>query len=336
MSPTFLLPLFTALAPAALAQDAVRLEFTRKGLVEGPPPGLIVRALQPLPWVSIQVACGAASARHQGGLDAGDSLFLPIKAPLGAHRCSGELKIRLADDSEGSMPVSFDIEVLSQLSATVPPESLDLVVGSLLVQADRPLAGASGQIFGEHGELRRIDTVEAAEGGALLRWTPPAEEVLRIVITAVDELGFAARVELFPWSYQVPHEDLVFDSGKALLRSSEEPKLVDAWERIQAVEARYGAVATVNLYVAGFTDTVGDSAANLRLSADRARAIARWFRSRGFKGGIWFQGLGEQGLAVPTPDEVDEERNRRADYIVAAQPPPPSAQLPGNDWRRLD
>ena len=33
------------------------------------------------------------------------------------------------------------------------------------------------------------------------------------------------------------------------------------------------------------------------------------------------QGFGESRLAVPTADNVDEARNRRAQYILAAQTP---------------
>jgi hypothetical protein len=37
---------------------------------------------------------------------------------------------------------------------------------------------------------------------------------------------------------------------------------------------------------------------------------------------IAFEGFGETALLVPTPDETDEPRNRRADYIIADEPPP--------------
>ncbi len=329
------LALFTLLAPDAKAQDAVRVDITRKGLADGPPPGLFVRAQQALDDARVQLSCGALSVQHQGAIAAGDSVFLPIRAPLGAHACSGTLAIRLGDGSEGSMPLSFQVEVLPQLTASVPPDSLDLAAGQLRVQADRPLAGVSLVVHGEHGELARSEDAEAVDGGAIVRWSPPAEDVLRLDLTAVDQDGFAARVELFPWSYTVPHEDVVFATNQATIDAAELPKLEAAWARIEEVVARYGSVATMNLYVAGFTDTVGDAASNKRLSEARARSIAQWFRTRGFQGAIHFQGFGEAGLSVPTPDEVDEARNRRVDYIVAAQAPPESPQLPGSAWRPL-
>jgi outer membrane protein OmpA-like peptidoglycan-associated protein len=72
------------------------------------------------------------------------------------------------------------------------------------------------------------------------------------------------------------------------------------------------------------------------LSERRARAIAAWFRRRGFTGPVSYQGFGETALAVPTPDETDEAANRRALYILAANPPPVSEQLPARAWKPLD
>jgi outer membrane protein OmpA-like peptidoglycan-associated protein len=104
---------------------------------------------------------------------------------------------------------------------------------------------------------------------------------------------------------------------------------------IESVQARYGEHAEINLYVGGFTDTVGSAATNRALSQRRARAIAAWFRSAGFSAPVYYQGFGEDGLAVPSGDEVDEPANRRAAYIIAAQPPPISSTLPGDSWTAL-
>ena len=90
----------------------------------------------------------------------------------------------------------------------------------------------------------------------------------------------------------------------------------------------------VNLYVAGYTDTVGDAASNLRLSTSRAKSIAVWFQAQGFDGHIYYQGFGEKVLAVPTADNVDEAQNRRSLYVVAATPPV-SASFPGAQWTKL-
>ena len=87
------------------------------------------------------------------------------------------------------------------------------------------------------------------------------------------------------------------------------------------VVKKYSQFAVVNLYVAGYTDTVGDSGHNLQLSTERAKSIGTWFKQNGFEGSIYYQGFGESVLAVPTADGVDEAANRRVLYVVAATAP---------------
>ena len=79
-------------------------------------------------------------------------------------------------------------------------------------------------------------------------------------------------------------------------------------------------------------DLVGDAGSNQTLSLGRAKSIAAWFKRAGFPGDIYYAGTGERGLAVPTADSVDEPRNRRAVYTLAASSP----TLEGNvSWERL-
>ena len=93
--------------------------------------------------------------------------------------------------------------------------------------------------------------------------------------------------------------------------------------------------AGITLYIAGHTDTVGNPTHNFKLSQDRARSIAAWFRKRGVKIPISYEGFGETSLAVKTADNIDEVKNRRADYILSDGPPtlsPPSSR-PGSGSR---
>ena len=71
----------------------------------------------------------------------------------------------------------------------------------------------------------------------------------------------------------------------------------------------------------GHTDSVGDPASNRKLSFNRAKAIAGYFRARGLSLPIYYVGMGEDAPAVDAPDETDEPRNRRAQYIVSVDAP---------------
>lgn len=103
---------------------------------------------------------------------------------------------------------------------------------------------------------------------------------------------------------------LSFVSGTSRLTPESEAQLPQV---LQEAQARKGG----EIIIVGHTDTTGDAAANDRLSLQRAQAIADLLIARGFKPGlIEAVGRGERELLVPTADNVDEPRNRRAEVIV--------------------
>ncbi len=269
-------------------------------------------------------------------LPAGGSHTVAVPGvPLGAHRCAGDLRLETPDGGVAELPLSFAVEVREPLQFRIEPTDWDRERRTLAIHPSRPLRGAEAEVIGEGGRV--ID-----RGAALL--TDPAnpgfafsttEEVLQIVVTAEDDAGLRARLTLSPWSYAIPHDDVVFASGSAVIPPAEAPKLTAVWGDVAEVLRKYGSVVQIRLYVAGYTDTVGDAAGNRALSLARARAIAQWFVGRGFPGEVWYQGFGEEVLAVPTPDETDQAANRRALYLLAADAPPPSRDLPAGDWVRL-
>ena len=78
---------------------------------------------------------------------------------------------------------------------------------------------------------------------------------------------------------------------------------------------------TLNAVVAGYTDTVGDNASNQTLSNNRALAVFNYLTTHGIAAGRLTQvGHGEDPafLAVPTPDNTDEQGNRRTEINVLA------------------
>ena len=65
--------------------------------------------------------------------------------------------------------------------------------------------------------------------------------------------------------------------------------------------------------IEGHTDTVGTPEANRLLSEQRAKAVVSYISSHFGVDGTRLQpvGMGEQDLAVPTPAQTAEPRNRR-------------------------
>jgi outer membrane protein OmpA-like peptidoglycan-associated protein len=138
-----------------------------------------------------------------------------------------------------------------------------------------------------------------------------------------------------PWFLDIPHEDVLFPSDSDAIPASEEYKLHHTLKQLEEVIDKYGAIVPVKLYIAGCTDTVGDASHNRDLSMRRAQSIARWLRSNGYNHPIFYHGFGESLLAVPTGDGVDNAANRRALYMVGANPPPAGSGVAGVSWKAL-
>jgi outer membrane protein OmpA-like peptidoglycan-associated protein len=229
------------------------------------------------------------------------------------------------------------------LKIQVDKSKVDLKAHRLEVKMSRPPGKVKIQVVAESGAILADEeqdfTGRAAGSPLVVTWTPSSDAaVARIEVKAYDAQGFWSGVELFPWFVSIPHEDVNFATGSAEIQAGEVPKLEAAYKVIEDVlnkDKAHGRQHTgITLFIAGHTDTVGSSSSNLKLSQDRARSIASWFRKRGVKLPISFEGFGETSLAVKTADNADEVRNRRADYVLSDGPPNYSAAFHPS-WKRI-
>lgn len=218
------------------------------------------------------------------------------------------------------------------LQVMIDRSKVDLKNRQLEVKLSRAAAkvrikvlGTSGAVLAE--EERSFDGA-AAGTPLIMTWTAESEEsVARIEVVGHDTEGYWAGVAIIPWSVKIPHEEVQFETNSDVIRASERPKLEASLQKISSVIAQHGELGKITLFIVGHTDTVGSAEHNLDLSRRRARAIAAWFKGRGLKLPIAYEGLGESALLVPTADNVDEPRNRRVDYILSLDPPRlPSAE----------
>ncbi len=101
--------------------------------------------------------------------------------------------------------------------------------------------------------------------------------------------------------------DAFFDFDKYFIRDDAKPEL----DRIADVMI---ADTQTQFLVWGFTDTVGTPEYNQALSERRANAVADYLAGKGVsRDRMVVQGFGETNLAVPTPDQTPEPRNRRVE-----------------------
>lgn len=266
------------------------------------------------------------SAQH-GAVKAGQSATLPFGDARKA-KWSGKLVAVFPDGNRQSFDLTFETAVTGDLRVTYARDHLDLDAHTLEFQQSRPAGKASLEVIGDDGKPIGEGTASFAgePAGTWLRigWTQKPGNVFRLELRTTSADGLTTLVKLLPWTVRVPHEEVSFEFGKADIRPSETSKLDASYQKIiDAVDVARKADPSlqVRLFIAGHTDTVGGNADNRKLSLERARAIAVWFRDRGLPLPIAYAGFGEEALKVKTPDNTDEPRNRRADYIVGIEEP---------------
>lgn len=328
--------LLLLLALPGLAQDAITLSAVRYAQEGLSAPSLVIES-HTSGQIDATLACSGRKYAVSTAIIEGQKVPIELAGlPRGTHSCSGRLALQAADGTAGEMPLSLSVEVLPPLKLDVRREELDLGAHRLTVRADRPIGRVEIVVLGEGGAQVGQGSLGGGASDALtLEWQQRGGEAIKLRVTAWDTHDLPGELELSPWSYDIPHEDVVFATGSSEIAATEVPKLESAWAELQTVLRKYGSVVEVQLFVAGYTDTVGSAASNQALSDGRARAIATWFRQRGFEGPVHHQGFGESAPAVSTADETDEPRNRRALYLLAAEVPPISTELPKRDWKTL-
>ena len=283
-------------------------------------------------------------------LKAGESKTYSWDVPKGISNWRGELT-GSADGATSTAPIEFRILSLGPLEIRIDKADIDLDRGQLLLTSDRPLQQVEAIAFDQNGQKALDGPVsfsEREDGKILVELNPPKDAQLRMIkLKFTDELGYWFAENIASWQVEVAHEEVVFESGKADIHPAERPKLDRSVQSIQQTLAninkelrRYEEALGVRsgvewrLYVAGYTDTVGQDQDNLALSLKRAEAISRYFKQHGVPVPISYQGFGEKGLAVETPDNTDEIRNRRALYVLGSSMPS-GKSFPAQNWKNL-
>ncbi len=298
----------------------------------GQKPQLRVTAVQAVTDLRIELSRndGKDFALRQPSLAKGQAVTLPIgDGAAGKASYQGTISAKVAGGERWSEPLRFETLVRAPLKVGYDAEHLDLDKRVLQFRLSRPAGSAELVVIGDDGkEIGRGAATykkEPPDTWLPITWTqPPGTRVMMLKLRAVSAEGLATNVELIPWSVAVEHEDVTFKLDSAVIERSEEAKLDASLAKIHEIVKRSERFMKMRLYVAGHTDTVGPDAKNRKLSLDRARAIARYFRGKGLALPIAFAGFGEDVLKVKTADNVDERRNRRADYVLgpAGAPPP--------------
>jgi len=320
--------------------DAVDVQLHPKAALGKGDPDIAIRILEPIAGFHLDLTrSDGTKVDVKGGGKPGQSRVIPLPQPEGKFSYQGTLTVSFADAQTGSMPLAFETEVLGPLQLTFEKADLDLAARKLTFKLSRPVRKVHVRVLMDTGKVACDADVpfsgEAAGTPLTVSWPGAEGKVMRIAVTAFDTSSFYTGVELSPWQLDIPHEEVLFDTGKWEVRADQKAKLDDSVKKISEVLAKYGSIAPIRLFIAGHTDTVGSSESNRTLSLNRARSIGEYFRQRGIRIPILYEGFGEEALMVGTKDETPEERNRRVEYIVAIEDPVMKGTSFQPSWRKL-
>lgn len=287
--------------------------------------------------VTFKRSDGKSFTRRLGEMHAGETKKLAIKQPAGTY--SYEVNINATGTAGETVEtnISFDATLVAPLKLEVDPRKARIGQGEVPVSANRPMDRVEIEIFDSHGKKLHSGTqsLGGKKGTFMVHW-PAKEDVGGIRLKAYDVDGFWRSILLEPFWVEIPHKEVIFNFGKATWDDDQKPKLEATLSNIrEAMQKHKDKGLQMQLYVAGYTDTVGSKADNYKLSTARARAIAHWFRKHGLDIPIYYQGFGESVLKVNTPDETKEAKNRRAIYVLGNARPPKSAALPKANWKSV-
>jgi outer membrane protein OmpA-like peptidoglycan-associated protein len=330
------------LAPAAQA-DALRVQFSTR-VATGERPRVTVIADQPVDQVQVELTDdrGETINTALGALGRGARREVTLPAQPGRHRWKGKLVVRQGGTTRDST-LDFETVTAPRLEISIDKARVDLAARRLEARFSGAAARAEIAVFSATGgDAIARDSRELGDQPPgtplLITWPAPdtaAAEIGRIDLKLQDPDGFYASVSLYPWSVYIPHEEVTFATDSAAIAASEAPKLEASYARIAEALARHQNLGPIRLYIAGHTDTVGAPAYNLTLSQRRAQSIAAWFRKRGLRLPVLYEGFGEFAPLVGTPDQTDEPRNRRVDYILAVEDPALKATRHRAAWKRV-
>jgi outer membrane protein OmpA-like peptidoglycan-associated protein len=246
------------------------------------------------------------------------------------------IRVEFEDGYVEAVKVPVSYVYAGRLEVDLSGASADLENRTITVSVNQSVDHAEIKAIGAHKRVFDERTIQLGEGPGdiSIPWTGDPSEVVLLDVTLHAGNAWSGFT-YSPWFVNIPHDDVVFGSGSSDVDVDQVQKLQDLLAEVHGLVQKYGEVVPVKLYIGGCTDTVGSREGNARLSRERARSIGAWLRTSGLDIPVFFHGFGEGWLAVPTADGVDNVLNRRAVYMVGANPPPASAGVPRGRWSAL-
>jgi len=325
-------------AAAQITPDELGLDLVTSAQYKRSKPAVVFSPAVPVKRIVLKCkrSDGKSVTLKTGAIRTGRTKKIPIRQGKGIYTYACVLSGKSGKTKIGPFKMDpFEIKVGEPPRFGLAEKDVNEAARTITVRSSEPKGKIELMVYGDDGAV--IDDVEQAYEAKpgtpiIVRWKQAAKEVMgHFELKVYDQVGFYSGLESLTF-VSIPHDDIIFESGKWEIRKSEMAKLKEPLARIREALAKVKGVLSIKLYVGGYTDTVGSTGDNLVLSRKRARSIATWFKRQGLKAPIYFQGFGESVLFVKTPDNTDEKRNRRAAYVLSKDIPPATRGFPSRKW----
>ena len=274
----------------------------------------------------------------RAGMDSGEVWNVEMPVPTRTTEFSLTIRATFAGVA-GEISDVFEIAVMEPMDFEVDVDSFDADNRRFTMTMTQPAGHAEIVVRDDNGNLLTERTVtfggEPPGTDLEVTWSQPPGNILTVDVRAFSHEGAWSSRQYIPWKVEFDAAHVNFESGSS---SVPEPDMVMLRARLAEIVERAERVedfVEVQLYIGGYTDTVGSTADNHRLSEDRARSIATFFQSEGVDFPVFYQGFGEDGQAVATGDSADEPQNRRSVFILSTREPPTAGHIPRSNWQEL-
>lgn len=289
--------------------------------------------------VSLAARPGRTETFSRSSMDAQEVWSIDVAAPTATTHYVLEITGEYAGQ-RGELSYEFDVEIAVDMEFDVDTSSFDASTQQFVMTMNQPAGHVELTVRGDDGSVIADRVVpfngEPAGTRLTIRWVqPPDATILTIDVKAVGESGAWAARQYVPWQVQMDAVYVNFASGSSEIPDADTAMLRARLQELLQTAGRVSEWVDVELYVAGYTDTVGAPGDNQRLSESRAQSLAQFLRDGGWTYPVHYQGFGEDVPAVPTGDNVDEPANRRALFILGTSQRPVTDQIPRANWRRL-
>lgn len=333
--PWFLALVFSlSVAFTASAQDPLSLTWeVRSGRVE-----VKVSANEELTRLTMEITPGegqSAQRAERASLRSGQSWVVSRREPSAPQLWRVDLRgvVRGVDfDAWYEIPVG----PLPSLDFTLQSANFREGARWVVVRPDADVSAARLIVRGEDGSViyEQTQSVSTRAGEDLRVSVPVDEPILTAELLLSAPTGASREYRYVPWELKSEARALNFETGSAAIHDADKAVLDETIALVRGAIERLGEIVPLELYIGGYTDSVGSDASNLALSKTRARAIARYMRDGGIRIPIYTQGFGERAPVQDLGDDAESAANRRAVFLLRSGAPEVSPLFPNDDWQR--